>query len=153
MTDSNRTIAPDDRMVNRIIFVLSLLGLIMAIYVLQSFLRSSSIICLTGSGCEVVRKSAAAWPFGIPVPAVGAVGYTFLSVLALLRTIRDDRRLIMGILGMAAFGVVFVTWFTYTEIFVIRGICSWCVLSAVNMFVIFALTMMTVKKHRLLGFR
>ena len=42
-------------------------------------------------------------------------------------------------LGMATFGVLFVTWFTYTEIFIIKGICTWCALSAANMVVIFTL--------------
>ncbi len=74
--------------INRIIFVLSLAGVIMAVYVLQSFLRQSSIICLTGSGCEVVRKSAVSWPFGIPVPAFGLVGYLGLTILSFLKTIQ-----------------------------------------------------------------
>jgi uncharacterized membrane protein len=125
---------------NRIIFILSILGVIMAIYVLQSFLRQSSIICLTGSGCEIVRKSSVAWPLGIPVPAIGLVGYSFMAILAFLRTTSNDKRLLYAILGMATFGVCFVTWFTSMELFVIKGICMWCGISAINMFVVFGLT-------------
>ena len=47
--------------------------------------------------------------------------------------------MLRGMLGMATFGVLFVTWFTYTEIFIIKGICTWCALSAANMVVIFTL--------------
>ena len=127
---------------NRIIFILSLAGILMAIYVLQSFLRHTGIVCATG-GCEAVRKNPASWPFGIPVPAVGLVGYTILSVSAFFRTMqltRDKEVLVTRImLGMATFGVVFVSWFTYTEIFVIKGICMWCGISAINMIGIFIL--------------
>jgi uncharacterized membrane protein len=133
------------RVLNRIIFVLSLAGLIMGSYVLQSFLRQSSIICFNGGGCEAVRKNAASWPFGIPVPAVGVMGYGILLILTFLRTIKDDSRLLKAILGMATFGICFVTWFTYTEIFIIRGICTWCAVSAVNMYVIFGLTLASMK--------
>jgi len=122
-------------------FVLSIAGLLMGSYVLQSFLRQTGIICLTGGGCEAVRKSALSYPFGIPVPAVGIAGYTFLVILTFLRTTNQQlsTKLLWWILGMAIFGVCFVTWFTYTELFLIKGVCMWCAISAVNMYIIFAL--------------
>ena len=129
--------------INRIMFVLSIAGLLMGTYVLQSFLRQTGIICLTGGGCEAVRKSALSYPFGIPVPAVGVAGYTFLVILTFLRTTNQQlsTKLLWWILGMATFGICFVTWFTYTEIFLIKGICMWCAISAVNMYIIFALAL------------
>lgn len=122
--------------VNRIIFILSLLGLIMGIYVLQSFLRQTGVVCLTGSGCELVRTNPVSYPFGIPVPAFGVAGYTGLALLAFLRTASQNRALLKWMLGIAIFGVCFVTWFTAMELFVINGICMWCAISAVNMYVI-----------------
>ena len=126
---------------NRTIFILSIAGLLMGIYVLQSFLRQTGIICLSGGGCEAVRKSALSYPLGIPVPAIGVVGYTILVVLTFLRTTNQQltTKLLPWILGMATFGICFVTWFTYTEIFLIKGICMWCAISAVNMYIIFGL--------------
>jgi len=131
--------------INRIIFILSIAGLLMGIYVLQSFLRQTGIICLSGGGCEAVRRSPLSYPFGIPVPAVGVAGYTFLVILTFLRTVKDNKKLLSWILGMATFGICFVTWFTYTEIFLIKGICMWCAISAINMYVIFALTLISIK--------
>lgn len=128
-------------------FVLSIAGLLMGSYVLQSFLRQTGIICLTGGGCEAVRKSPLSYPFGIPVPAIGVAGYTILIILTFLRTVNQklEKNLLSGILGMATFGVCFVTWFTYTEIFLIKGICMWCAISAVTMYVIFVLTLISLK--------
>ncbi|MFH0749374.1 MAG: vitamin K epoxide reductase family protein [Candidatus Gottesmanbacteria bacterium] len=125
---------------NRIIFILSIAGLIMGTYVLQSFLRQTGIVCLSGGGCEAVRKSILSYPFGVPVPAVGVAGYTFLMVLSFLRTFKNNKGLLWGIFGMTLFGICFVTWFTYTELFLIKGVCMWCAISAVNMYVIFGLT-------------
>lgn len=127
---------------NRVIFVLSLLGVAMAIYVLQGFLRQASIVCVN-TGCETVRRSAASYPFGIPVPAFGLVGYALLAMLSFLRTLNSKlaslRLFKMVMLGIAIFGVLFVSWFTYTEIFIIGAVCTWCAISAVNMFIIFSL--------------
>lgn len=123
---------------NRVIFVLAIVGIIIAIYVTQSFLRKVGIVCATG-GCELVRKSPASYIYGIPVPSVGLVGYTVIVILAFLRTSSDNKYLLKGILGMTAFGVAFTSWFTYTELFVIKGVCMWCAISTVNMFVLFGL--------------
>ena len=124
---------------NRIIFVLSIAGVIMAIYVLQSFLRNTGILCLTGGGCDLVRKSPVSYPFGIPVPAFGLAGYAGLAILSFLRTTSTNKNFLKGMLGIAIFGICFVSWFTIMELFVIKGVCTWCAISAVNMYVIFGL--------------
>ncbi|EKD87244.1 MAG: hypothetical protein ACD_36C00178G0006 [uncultured bacterium] len=131
-------------LINRTLFLLSLLGFAMAIYVLQSFLRQSSIVCLT-NGCEIVRKSPYSYPFGIPVPAFGLVGYFFLALLAFLRTTSKKQWIKKAMLGISIFGICFVTWFTYMELFVIKGICTWCAISAVNMYIIFILILKSYK--------
>lgn len=124
---------------NRVIFILSIIGALIAIYVFQSFVRQTSIVCVN-TGCETVRKSSYSYIFGFPVPGVGLFGYGFLTILAFVRTMSSDKRLLYGMLGISAFGVAFVSWFTYTEIFIIRAICTWCAISAANMLVISLLT-------------
>lgn len=137
-------------LLNRIIFILSIIGMVIAIYVTQSFIRKTNIVCVN-TGCEFVRKHPASYILGIPVPAFGLVGYSLLALLAFLRTtvlnkkdskvmIRDSR-LHNAILGISGGGVLFVSWFTYTELFVIKAICTWCAVSAVNMVAIFILSL------------
>lgn len=136
---------PAQKTINRVIFICSLMGVSMALYVLQSFLRQSSILCLTGDGCSMVRKHPASYPFGIPVPLFGLVGYLGLTILSFLRTVKEHRSYLSWMLGISIFGICFVSWFTVMELFVIHGICMWCLLSAVNMFVIFGFIMYTIK--------
>jgi len=139
-----------EKNLNRIMFILSIAGFLMGAYVLQSFLRQTGIICLTGGGCEAVRKSALSYPFGVPVPAVGMAGYAFLIGLTFLRTVNEklSTKLLWWVLGMTTFGICFVTWFTYTELFLIKGVCMWCAISAVNMYIIFALTIISIKVRK-----
>lgn len=141
------------RNINRIVFLLSVVGIAMAIYVLQSFIRKTGIVCVT-SGCELVRKSPSSYLFGFfPVPAVGLIGYSILAVCAFLKTTGLSPRFSLLItrimVGMATFGVLFVSWFTYVEIAVIKGICTWCAISAVNMVVIFILLIVSTKSLKL----
>jgi len=134
---------------NRLIFFLSLLGIAIAIYVLQSFLRDAPIVCLN-SGCEIVRKSPYSWLFGVPVPGYGLVGYTILAILAFFRTTsaKLHKQLLPWIVGIATGGVAFVGWFTYMELFVIRGVCTWCAVSAVNMVTIASLSWIEYRKNK-----
>ena len=125
---------------NRIIFVLAIIGTLIAMYVFQSFIRQTSIVCVN-SGCEIVRKNPASYIFGIPVPGVGLVGYTLLFILAFMRTTSKNKNLLKIILGIATFGILFVSWFTYTELFVIGAVCTWCAISAINMTIIFILAL------------
>ena len=145
---SQTKVATQSVFFNRIIFFLSIIGFFIAIYVLQSFLRGSSIICVN-SGCELVRKSSASYPFGIPVPAFGLIGYIFLILLSFARTASSNKNLVLGQLGIATFGILFLGWFTYTEIFVIKAICTWCAISGVNMAIIFVLSLLTFKQEKI----
>lgn len=128
------------QLLNRIIFVLAIAGILMAAYVTQSFLRKVGIVCVS-SGCELVRNNPASYLWGIPVPSVGLLGYAIIAMLAFARSSSKNINVLKGILGMTAFGVVFTSWFTYTELFVIRGVCMWCAISTVNMFILFYLTL------------
>lgn len=134
---------------NRMIFVLSLLGIAIAAYVTQSFLRQAPIVCIN-SGCEIVRKSPYSNLFGIPVPGYGLVGYTLLATLAFLRTTSTklNKQLLPWIVGIATGGVAFVAWFTYMELFVIRGVCTWCAVSAANMVTIASIAWIEYRKRK-----
>jgi len=136
-----------NKTINRIIFILSLMGIIMAVYVLQSFVRQAPIVCVN-TGCELVRKNPASYIFGIPVPAFGLIGYSLLAVLTFLRTTSKNPSLLKAMLGIAIFGVFFVSWFTYTELVIIKAICTWCAISAINMFVIFLLTIKSWRQRK-----
>ena len=125
---------------NRIIFILSIAGAAIALYVFQSFVREVPILCVN-TGCETVRKSAYSNLLGIPVPGYGLIGYSLMTILAFIRTTSKNPKLLIGILGIATFGVLFVTWFTLTEIFLINAICTWCAVSAGIMTVIFILAL------------
>lgn len=126
---------------NCVIFVLSLIGLVIALYVTQSFLRKTGIICVN-TGCELVRKSPSSYLFGvIPVPSVGLIGYALLATFAFLRTGGKNAWTKMAMLCVSLFGVCFVSWFTYTEIFIIKGMCTWCAISAINMYAILFLVL------------
>jgi protein-disulfide isomerase len=117
----------------RVALLGALLGAFASAYLLVDYLFGSGI-CLTGSGCDVVRTSSFAYPLGIPMPLVGlgfyavAVGLLLANPARTLRGLRISRLA----LGWAAAGLAVMTSLTLVEIFVIGALCSWCLLSALG---------------------
>jgi uncharacterized membrane protein len=132
-------------MLNRMaIAVLALFGILVSLYMgAYSFGFMGSIVCSDG-GCRIVQDSPWASMWGVPVPAIGLVGYGALFTVALAGLQpRFARSRIIGLLlaGGAVIGLAFSAWFTYLEAYVIHAWCYWCVGSAVVTVLIFLCTL------------
>ncbi len=61
------------------------MGLFASAILLVDYVRPALIFCEEGGGCDAVRHTIFAAPFGIPTPLFGVVGFSLLSALALIR--------------------------------------------------------------------
>lgn len=123
----------------RLSIALSVLGLAVAAYLVVLDLTSSSALC-TG-GCDIVRQSRYAQVAGIPVAAIGALGYlAILGVLALeeIRSALSEHGPAL-VLGLTLVGTLYSIYLTYLELFVIRAVCPYCFASALIMLALFGL--------------
>ncbi|MGQ9478370.1 MAG: vitamin K epoxide reductase family protein [Candidatus Bipolaricaulia bacterium] len=116
------------------IIVLAILGLADSAYLLYEHL-GHEIVCI-GSGCSIVDQSVYAEVFGIPMSVMGLVGYLFIlgaavAGLHLRGRARAREWAKAAVYGFALIGLLYSGYLTYLELFVIRAICTWCVVSAV----------------------
>jgi uncharacterized membrane protein len=132
----------------RAIAVLALLGVLDATYLLLGKLGiTGGYVCSVGGGCEVVNTSPYSEFIGIPVAAIGALGYLAIFIVA-LGAIQPhwlaDRRpdLLLGLLSGVA--VAFSLYLTYTELFILRAVCQWCIVSQALIVAIFVLSLVGV---------
>ena len=133
---------------NRIIFVLSLLGLSLSSFLLYEYNFSGYIVCPVGAGCDIVRASPYSRFFGISIPILGVVFYLTMAALSILRSyVFFERKAFILQLSGAVAGVGFGIYLTLLEIFVIRAICFWCVLSFIISIVILLSVLLTRKDH------
>jgi protein-disulfide isomerase len=117
----------------RLALVGAMLGLFASAYLLVDYVFGSGI-CLTGSGCDLVRASDFAYPLGVPTPLLG-LGYYAVAVVLLLaapnrRVVSVPARTVR--IGWATAGASVMAGLTLVEIFVIHAFCSWCLLSALG---------------------
>ena len=108
---------------------LAVVGLLISAYLTWVHYAGVAPVCVGGSGgCETVQASSYATLLGVPVAALGLVGYSGLLLSAFLR---GGAGAYLGLL-VALVGTLFSAYLTYLELFVIHAICEWCVASAIT---------------------
>lgn len=127
----------------KITWIAAILGLIDAGYLSYVKFFKTAIYCTPGLGdCASVNGSQWSSLFGIPLAYLGMLGY--ISILAILafgnrwEWLKPYSSYLL--FALSAFGFVFSLYLTYLEIWVIKAICQWCMVSAFLMTVIFICT-------------
>ena len=133
----------------RAIAVLALLSVLDSLYLLLPKLGLvNSLSCSVSIRCDLVNESAYAYFLGMPVAAIGVVGYAGLFVLALVglqpRWLEDRRpdQLLAALSGIA---LLFSLYLTYAEVFVLHAICQWCVVSQLIILAMFVLAIVGLR--------
>jgi uncharacterized membrane protein len=121
-----------------VIIVLSFIGFIVAAYLTYVYYNEAETrFCVTGSSCDIVRLSGYSSIDGIPVSLIGLVGYFGLFIITVSNI--SDRIKWLALYFISLPGLVFSIYLTYIEVFVLNAICSFCLLSAIIITVIFIL--------------
>ncbi|NUQ39219.1 MAG: vitamin K epoxide reductase family protein [Caldilineales bacterium] len=114
----------------------SLFGIVLAGYLSWVKFTDTEAVCGGIGDCSSVQNSIYAYLFGIPVAYLGLLTYLGLTALLLLGLWRGDLAEAGGDLlffALVFFGFIFSAYLTYTEFFLIRAICPWCLVSFLNL--------------------
>lgn len=131
--------------------VLSLVGALVAFYLLAHNLGWAGPIRCGSGGCGVVQSSRWAAVGPVPVSGIGLAGYLALlglSILGLQARFAPSRAIALFIFGGALLGVLFSAWLTYLEAVVIQAWCRYCVVSAAVMTAVFLLALPEWRRMR-----
>ncbi len=127
-----------------LLLAFSLLGLFDALYLLWVYTSPSRPIVCLGTGCDAVRASSYARPFGVPMPVFGVAAYLVLGLLVVAENLssqRLGRTFQYAVICISGGGFLFSLYLTSLEAFVIHAWCAWCVTSAIVVTCIFVLSL------------
>lgn len=115
-------------------------GLIVSGYLTFVESTGAPVMCGPLGGCEEVQTSKYAMLFGIlPVGLLGFMGNIgILAAWAVWQygSVNIKKLAVLAMWGMCVFGVLFSTYLTFLEPFVIGATCMWCISSAVIMIIL-----------------
>lgn len=130
-----------------VLVALSLLGVGIAGYLSWVKLTDTEAFCGGVGDCSTVQNSIYAYLLGIPVAYLGLLCYLALLAVALYNRWKQPERGSLpdlAFFALAAGGVAFSAYLTYTELFLLREVCPWCVASFLNLIAILVLAAMLV---------
>jgi uncharacterized membrane protein len=117
-------------------FAVAAIGLGVAGYLTAVHYAGGSPVCAIAHGCATVQQSDYAALAGVPVALLGLIGYA--AILVGLVVDSEPARLATAFLALVGAG--FSAWLTYVEVFTLEAICIWCVVSAICMTALAALS-------------
>lgn len=126
----------------------AIVGLVDSIYLTIHHYTAEPVPCSIIDGCEMVLTSAYATFAGIPIAAIGALGYLDALIFAVLwATGKGWARLLFGV--QTAIMASVSAWLIYVQAVKINAFCQFCLLSAatsIALFLIFIISFITARK-------
>lgn len=127
--------------------LLSLIGLVDALYLTIEHVTGKTVQCTIVSGCSEVLSSQYAVIGQIPLAALGAAAYFTVFSLATLAAF--GYRIAGTLLTPLTVVMVLVSlWLIYLQAFVIRAFCQFCLLSAAISFSLFIVALVARRAQR-----
>lgn len=128
----------------KLLIFFSLVGVCISAYLAYIYIFSLPLPC-GSTGCDTVRSSKYAKILSVPVPVYGIAFYLSITLVSIggLINIQKAKKVI---LLLSSIGFLMSVYFTFLEIFVIKAICNWCVVSAIVATIIFVLSLLARKK-------
>lgn len=124
------------------LYLLSLAGFLVSAYVWRSQRFHKPIACWTRD-CDRVIRSPYSRLLGVHNSAIGF--WLFLAIFFLALTVRQGPEAwsvpaFKAIALLSLIGTAVSCYLAYVQLFVLRGICNWCLTSALLILAIFILT-------------
>lgn len=127
---------------------ISFIGFLDASYLTISHYTGSKLSCSLIEGCDVVTTSKYALFLGVPVALFGALYYLSVLILSLLYFDTRNPVLLRIIQPMTILAFLASIYFVLLQIFVIKAICQFCMLSAITSTILFIFGVWSIKSTK-----
>lgn len=130
------------------LIIVSFIGFLDASYLTVAHYGGIDLTCTILKGCEEVTTSEYAVIFGVPVALLGVFYYLTVLLLGLIYFDTKKRIILKIIPPLTVAGLFASAWFVYLQLFVIKAICEYCVISAATSATLFIFGIFVFKKAR-----
>lgn len=112
------------------ILAISFMGFLDATYLAMKYYLGGPINCVIFQGCDKVTRSAYGIIANVPVSVFGVFFYLTVMILAIIYLDTKNHFFIKLAAIITFFGFAATFWFLYLQIFIIKSLCTYCLISA-----------------------
>jgi len=127
------------------LIIISFIGFLDATYITLKHYLGVPITCSILNGCEKVTTSVYSTVFNIPVALIGSVYYLIIFALIILYLDTKKETIFYTACKITALGFIASIWFTYIQIFVLKALCFYCLVSSGTSTILFILGIIALK--------
>jgi len=135
------------RFSNRIIILISLIGLAVSLYLYLLHIGVIGEVYCPIGGCEAVMVSKWSMLFNVPVALWGMFYYIMLICAIAVKNFNEKFIINLGILGILVFGILFTIYLRFVELFYVHEVCMWCWVSVLCIAGIFLIYLVNRKYY------
>ena len=128
------------------LLVLSFIGFLDASYLTVKHYTGGSLECSVISGCETVLTSKYSEVVGVPIALGGAIYYAAVFLLTVLYFDKKNNRVWQSLNFLVALGMLASLVLLALQLFVIKAICQYCLVSIITTTLLF-LFITEIQKH------
>ena len=148
----------DKKTLKKIIF-LAILGFLVSAYLLKAYYSDGSQLCDISEtfSCTEVKNSDYSKAFGIPMAGYGLAAYLLIGLIAVCRYKKEQllkkewlQKVFtqQSLFYVSFVALIFSLYLTYTEFFIIKALCIYCLVSAISSTILFILGLKVLKLRR-----
>lgn len=137
-----------ERIIASIFVFVALIGLADALYLTSQHYVGIIPPCYVTTGCETVLTSAWNKIAGIPVSLLGAIYYALICTLATYFLIVKKEKALTVAAWATFIGLFGSLWFVSLQLFIIKSICFYCMVSAATSSILFITGSVYIFKKR-----
>ena len=119
--------------------VISFLGFLDATFLTAEHYLGPLLGCPIFGGCDKVLISPYSAVGGIPVAMFGAVYYLTVFILGVAYFDTGRARILRFAANLTPLGLIASLWFLYLQLFVIKALCFYCIISLLTSTLLFVL--------------
>lgn len=127
------------------IVILSFIGLIDSSYLTFKHYLGLPLSCSFLQGCEKVLSSQYATIGNFPLATLGVVYYFAILLVSLGYLLIKQKKIVWLIFSLSPLGFLLSLWLVYLQLFVLKAICLYCIISAITSTLIFILSLTAIK--------
>lgn len=126
--------------------LVAFIGFTDAAYLTTRYYRGISMGCFASLGCDKVAISQYATIGGIPVALIGIVYYFIILLTVAYYLWQEKEKIIYWLSRFTVVGFLASAWFVYLQLFIIKTICFYCMVSAAASTILFILGLIVIFK-------